>query len=92
MNSGFYDRDVHLLTNFQVEVNLGDPELLGQLLWTGASLLESDLLGEYAMVMRLIKGMRTIRCNGRCDDLINTVPHFSRYIHISTSGLNCAWS
>ena len=79
MNSEFYDRDVHLplLTNFQAEVNLGDPELLAQLLWTGASPLESDLPGEYAMAARLIKGMRTIRCNGRCGVLINTIPHFS---------------
>lgn len=40
--------------SFQVEVNPGAPELLAQLFWTGASLLESDYHGEYTMAMRLL--------------------------------------
>lgn len=43
------------LTSFQVaEVNPGAPELLAQLFWTGASLLESDYQGEYTMALRLL--------------------------------------
>ena len=43
------------ITNFQVtEVNPGAPELLAQLFWTGASLLESDYQGEYTMALRLL--------------------------------------
>jgi hypothetical protein len=50
--SSNYHRHV---TNFQaVEVNPGAPELLAQLFWTGASLLESDYQGEYTMALRLL--------------------------------------
>ena len=45
---------LNLPTNFQAEVNPGAPELLAQLFWTGASLLESDYPGEYIMAMRLL--------------------------------------
>ena len=41
-------------TNFQAEVNPGAPELLAQLFWTGASVLESDYPGEYTMAMKLL--------------------------------------
>ena len=41
-------------SSFQVEVNPGAPELLAQLFWTGASLLESDYPGEYTMALRLL--------------------------------------
>ena len=38
----------------QAQVNPGPPELLAQLFWTGASLLESDFPSEYAMALRLL--------------------------------------
>ena len=47
------------VTNFQAaEVNPGAPELLAQLFWTGASLLESDYSGEYSMALRLLSKVR----------------------------------
>lgn len=38
----------------QAQVNPGPPELLAQLFWTGASLLESDYPSEYTMALRLL--------------------------------------
>ena len=38
----------------QAQVNPGPPELLAQLFWTGASLLESDFPSEYTMALRLL--------------------------------------
>lgn len=48
------------LTSSQAEVNPGAPELLAQLFWTGASLLESDYLVEYTMALRLLSKVCTV--------------------------------
>ena len=45
-----------------LELNKGAPDLLAQLFWTSASLLESDYEGEFSMALRLLSKVESSDC------------------------------
>jgi hypothetical protein len=51
----------HSFSMDMTPVNPAAPDLLAQLFWTAASLLESDYEGEYTMALRLMSRVRVGR-------------------------------
>ena len=51
-------------------INPAAPDLVAQLFWTAASLLESDYEGEYTMALRLMSRVR----HGRNSSIITIIP------------------
>ncbi len=49
-------------SGYSLDVNTAAPDLLAQLFWTAASLLESDFEGEFSMALRLLSKVRTVAC------------------------------